>query len=230
MPDFPYYPNQKYIQKNWAPERISVGDLMAMANAQKLATQQGILTPQLANHLLPIALVEGRFGRNETKSDSDYGLNHFGYPPTPERDAAFKKMGLQVGRFDLPPEASGWGDQELEAYARKQPFYPIIKNDQGYSLNDPEQGDLYAQENAPNNVDWKGMSAKLAALMLAEKAKIYGPDNAVERWNGAGKKVSPSGKTVADSSQYKRKVSDMMLMLQDPHNAALMQAYQGMLK
>lgn len=228
MPDFlTYYPNQKYLDRKWAGEKVSLADLMALAGAEKMARAQGILSPSMASRFLPNQLVEGRFGGEE--SFSDFGVNRYGYPPTSARDQAMKRMGIKVGAFNPPPESADWGDAEWDAFARTQPFYEVLRQKDGYTINDPETGNLYAQENAPRNYDYRNTSAKLAALMLAEKAREYGENNAVTRWNGSGRVVK-NGKVWADADNHSRKVGEMMMMLQRPENAAIWNKYQELLK
>lgn len=207
----PFYPSQKYIQKGWKPEQVSLETLAALAKAQRAALQGGVLSPYLAQRLLPNALIEGRH--------DDMGLNNYGYPVTPQRDDRFRRLGLSVGRNpDLPPESANWGDQELEEWDMKHPskfnIVPNVARD-GYVIGS-ESPDV---------------AAKVAAAMLAEKAAIYGEDKAIERWNGSGRKVLPkSGMVFADAPNHAAKVEALVGLLSAPQNAQLMKAYKGLLE
>lgn len=218
---FSYYPNKKYIERKWAPERVSLSDLMALAQAQKLATQNGVLPQDLADMMLPIAMTEGRMSQyvDGYEVPGDFGINTYAYPPSQERDARFSRLGLRVGTTAANPPPELATDQELEAWdkARKQEE----KNVDVFPSSD-RQSYLFDSENP-------SIAARMAAAMLAEKAAQFGPENAVERWNGNGKRVV-NGKTVADSANHKRKVGEMMQMLRDPANAKIWNTYQGLLK
>ena len=201
--NLPFYPSEKYLKKGWAPEKIPVDALKALAAAAQRAQQTGVLSPSLAKQLLPNALVEGRF--------DDFGANGYGYPVTPERNAIFNKLGLSVGTNAMPPQNADWGDAEYEAWAKANPpKYDVhaMADKQGYGVDS----------------DNPQVAAKMAAALLAEKASQFGEDQAIERWNGKGvKKVG--GKTFADSENHVRKVEEMNRMLLHPKNRDLLDAY-----
>ena len=208
-----YYPNEKYISKNWAPEQVPVNALRALAKAQMLAQKNNILPPALAAALLPNSLVEGRLTTDEG-SPSDFGFNYFGYPHAPEHDNAMMKMGLKVGKSNYPPKSvtDSWGDAEWENWHRTQPKLDVYKVDNGYTLNeDGESMDPSHSEDA---------AAKMAAIALAHKARLYGQDKAIERWNGQG----------SGARNHASKVQEMARMLNHPKNALLRQAYEQMMK
>jgi hypothetical protein len=62
----PFYPRASYLAKNWKPEQFNTEYLGQLARAQALARQQNVLSPELANMFLPLALVENRH---------DFGVN-----------------------------------------------------------------------------------------------------------------------------------------------------------
>ena len=192
-----YIPSDKYIRKGWKPEQIDESTLANLAKAQALAQKVGLLSPNLANQMLPNALVEGW---------SNYGVvdNKLGYPPNKRRDDAFEKMGMTVANSDAPQVIKNWS-------------HVLRDTKEGYWL--PQV--THSQQNA----------AKLAAITLAEKAKLYGEDKAIERWNGRGRAIEDvDGSLVqADSANHARKVAEMARLLQHPSNAKLMNMYKGLL-
>jgi hypothetical protein len=84
-----------------------------------------------------------------------------------------------------------------------------------YYENRPEFPSGYQQKPTTSTED----RAKMAAITLGQKAKLYGDDLAIERWNGIG----PGAKA------HVQKVNEMMRMLRHPKNQALFDAYQRML-
>jgi hypothetical protein len=206
-----YYPSEKYISKNWKPEQVPVSSLRALANAQMLAQKNQLLPPELAATLLPNALVEGRFA-SEEGGPADFGFNFFGYPHAPELENTMMKMGLKVGASNYPPKevTSNWGDGQWEDWSRKQPKFDVYKVDNGYTLNPDDYEDPSHSEEA---------AAKMAAIALAYKARLYGNDKAIERWNGQG----------AGARNHARKVQEMIQMLNNPKNAQIRDTYRGLL-
>lgn len=60
----PFYPNNDYIKYNRAPEKtLTTAAVAAIAAARKRAEETGVLTPELGEHLLPMAMVEGENDR-----------------------------------------------------------------------------------------------------------------------------------------------------------------------
>lgn len=120
----PHYPSPRYVEKNLAPERtLRYRDLAALARARRQAEQQGVLPPELAEKMLPMAITEGRSGNFGVVQDGAF----YAKPTTVDR---FRKMGLETeGAFapvefrDIPgkgrhigPSAKAIGDSD--AYAR----------------------------------------------------------------------------------------------------------------
>lgn len=87
----PYYPSQRHIEKNLAPEQnMAHMALDALANANQVARKNGLMSPQLADRMLPTMLVEGGIG-----------INHWGYPDTPKYRDILTKAGLPPTRAEL---------------------------------------------------------------------------------------------------------------------------------
>lgn len=62
QPDFKYFPHEGYINKNWAPEKISYQDLQSIAKAQALAEKHGLIKKPHSEYFLPMLLAENMPG------------------------------------------------------------------------------------------------------------------------------------------------------------------------
>lgn len=215
---FEYFPNEKYVRRNWAGEKINSGVLENLAKAQRLAVKQGLLSPGLAESLLPIAMVEGH--------GEQLGILPHQYPPTAERDAMFNKMGLNVVDFRdvMAAQKSGGDIPQADVYKH----WGEATGHYGYSAKGywMPSGLLDRDPNRFNEV-----SALMMPIILAEKARRYGEENAIERWNGKGTAIEDTGydEQFADAKNHKRKVLEAQRMLQHQKNAGLMNYYKGLL-
>lgn len=80
----PFYPQQRYIDKNLAPEvGIPNMHLEALAAANQEALKNGLMSPKLAAKMLPTILTEGAMG-----------INSWGYADLPKYRAILEKAGL----------------------------------------------------------------------------------------------------------------------------------------
>jgi hypothetical protein len=80
----PFYPQQRYIDKNLAPELgMPVSNIEALAAANQIARQNKLMSPYLAERMLPTLLVEGASG-----------TRGWGYPDTPKWNKLLEKAGL----------------------------------------------------------------------------------------------------------------------------------------
>lgn len=128
----PYFPSRRHIDRGLAPERtLGVEDLQAIAAAQRHAQEQGVLTPEVARYMLPMAMVEGRPG--------NYGIvpNNRFYA-SPQNRQIFDKMGVPVKTFRdahgdkfLQPQPEGH-----EGYARTMAAILAAKAARGKSPED----------------------------------------------------------------------------------------------
>lgn len=183
MADYFYYPNEEYLRRNWAPEKIPEESLRALAQAQKKAVGAKVLSPFLADKFLPNALVEGRSGLPGYEVDDV--TRNLQYDP---------HMGASFGvRTDT-----------------RSPMMEQLINQMGGMPKYANQEEEYFDPKGP---------ALRAAAALAEKAKIYGDEMAIERWSGIG----------SLAKHHVRKVDDMMKMLKHEKNSAIREAYQKML-
>jgi hypothetical protein len=83
----PYYPQQRYIDENLAPERgVTNTYLEALAAANQEALRNGLMSPKLASKMLPNMLTEGAMTLQ--------GINHWGYADLPKYRAILEKAGL----------------------------------------------------------------------------------------------------------------------------------------
>jgi hypothetical protein len=80
----PFYPQQRYIDKNLAPELgMPASNIEALAAANQAAKQNKLMSPYLAERMLPTLLVEGASG-----------TRGWGYPDTPKWNQLLEKAGL----------------------------------------------------------------------------------------------------------------------------------------
>ena len=90
----PYYPQQRYIDENLAPDRgITNMQLEALAEANQTARKSKLMSPKLLDAMLPTLLVEGASG-----------TRGWGYPDTPAFNNILAKAGLSVanGKIQNP--------------------------------------------------------------------------------------------------------------------------------
>ena len=106
-----YFPSMKYIEKNWQPEQIGQHSLKALAEAEKLARSQGVLSPGLADKFMPNALIEGW--------PNSFGVvdGTYGYPANKRRDEVIRKMGLTMANSDDPALIKKWSNVERDTKA-----------------------------------------------------------------------------------------------------------------
>jgi hypothetical protein len=90
----PYYPQQRYIDENLAPDRdVTNIQLEALAEANQTARKSKLMSPKLLDAMLPTLLVEGASG-----------TRGWGYPDTPAFNDILAKAGLSVvnGKIQTP--------------------------------------------------------------------------------------------------------------------------------
>jgi hypothetical protein len=250
MGDFvPYYPSRRYIDQNLAPEKIPLQALQALAQAQRAATKGGVMSPYVAQRFLPNALTEGRF--------DDFGVNGLPLTPTPRATRTLQRLGLSVGKMPdysdnqittvqnpftpMTQEQLAQMAAQEEAAAKQRLANPPPRPKEDV-LIDPsgcttDEECMAQDDNAAVghpvytiNNDAPHIRARIAAAVLADKARMFGDQNAIARWNGNGRVVNSStGKVIADSNNHAAKVEALLGLLSDPRNAKLMQTYQGLL-
>ena len=96
----PFSPSQRYIDEGLDQERtLSGADLASIAAAHKRAVERGVLSPQLAEHLLPMAMVEGWGSdlgvRTGKKVDIDQAV---GFYASQRFKHSLSEMGLEEGK------------------------------------------------------------------------------------------------------------------------------------
>lgn len=80
----PFYPQQRYVDENLAPERgLGNVQLEALAAANQEALRNGLMSPKLASKMLPTILTEGAMG-----------IDRWGYADLPKYRAILEKAGL----------------------------------------------------------------------------------------------------------------------------------------
>lgn len=80
----PFYPQQRYLDKNLAPELgMPASNIEALAAANQIAKQNKLMSPYLTERMLPTLLVEGASG-----------TRGWGYPDSPKWNKILEKAGL----------------------------------------------------------------------------------------------------------------------------------------
>lgn len=80
----PFYPQQRYFDKNLAPEvGMDAASIEALAAANQIARKSGLMSNWLADKMLPTLLVEGASG-----------TRGWGYPDSPKYQKILEKAGL----------------------------------------------------------------------------------------------------------------------------------------
>lgn len=104
----PYYPSQRYIDRNLAPElNLSMQQLEALAQANQEARRSGLMSAKLADRMLPTLMVEGATG-----------ISSWGYPDTPKYREILTKAGLPPTLAEInamPHEGQTDYDRDLRA-------------------------------------------------------------------------------------------------------------------
>lgn len=198
MPDIAYYPAKRYVDKNLKPERaLKPYDFAAIVMAQKRAVNEGVLTPELAKYLLPMAITEGRSG--------NYGIrNNLSVYAKPETIERYRKMGLSI--------ADATGDKPVPDTADMV----IVNRGKDKHL------ELTTDDNGYNPAKY----SRVMAATLAEKASLIDvktPEDAVKRYNGKGRALEVADGKVqqADVNTYLSKVKEAQEMLEHPANTPL---------
>lgn len=129
QPDFKFFPDKRYTDKNWAPERISYQDLRSIAQAQALAEKHGLIKKPHSEYFLPMLLAENMPGF--------YGLTnpHSGYDKDSfENQARMLNLkatyGIKNGKkyWEYRPHKGKLTPEQMEHNARLAAFTFAIKS------------------------------------------------------------------------------------------------------
>lgn len=235
----PHYPAQRYIDKNLAPEKnITQQDIFHLGKARQLAEQQGLISPQLGEHLLPIAMIEGRGG--------NFGMNPgsiYAHPKTVEN---FRKLGLNIRDETTNQYVSqpSLGPLEIRPnrYKEDSPIMPTDYSPLRISMEYPERNSLDKNGkpilNGKTGGYWKEpdtsapkqrmlsltgedmnnpeIASRLMVGLLAEKARgNKSVEDTIKAYNGSG----PA------TEQYLKKVQEAKAMLMNPKNERILKAH-----
>ena len=237
MAPLPHYPQKRYVEKNLAPElNLTYQDVGDLAAARRHAEEQGVLSKELGEHMLPMAMVEGRQG--------NFGINPGnGFRAVPETLERAKKLGLDYTDMTDPANVEkhryDFHEDDMQSGTRNYYKKVTIQGPNGPQeahqiAEGPPQTPLtidYPQRAAPlprtegnkhlmvQGSSAPGSTARMMALMLAEKAAVAKGDvaGAVKGYNGAG----PA------TEQYWAKVQAAKELLAHPKNAKLMQYFNS---
>ena len=96
----PFSPSQKYIDERSKQEQSLTGeDIASIAAAHKRAVDKGVLSPELANFLLPMSMIEGRGSdlgvKTGKKADVDPSV---GFYASQRFKNSLSEMGLEEGK------------------------------------------------------------------------------------------------------------------------------------
>lgn len=189
----PFYPSDSYLQKKLAPEKtIGRNEMERLAQARFKAIDMGVLDKNLADYMLPIAMVEGR--------PDSYGITHDNeFYASPHARRVFSQMGLAVEDVTNTPARNREEAKSQSRGADDAPPLVMFKNKRGEKM-------ITLNESA------RDFKPELMAAILAIKAKgAQSPEDAVERWNGGG----------AQARHYRGKVQQARKMLDHPSNEEL---------
>ena len=248
----PYYPAPRYIAKNQLPETsLTHEDVTAVAKARLRAEKSGVLTPDLGEHLLPMAMVEGRGPNFGIKEEN-------GFYPKPATLDRFKKMGVSITDMTDPATAQKYQYDiqrlnpetgETEYFRKLDPKAVQESYTAGHESGGPilQQVKIPALGNMVIRKDEDGVKrlhpgeahssierAQMMAAILADKNALAGggtPEKAVKLYNGKGRSMEYDSDTKqyvpADVNVYWAKVQAAKQMLQHQSNAPLVNHYNS---
>ena len=183
----PFYPSERYLKEDLAPEQYPLAQLAMIARAKKIADNSDELDPYVRDRILANVLSENR---------TDYGLNTF---VEHDRNIDFeylRRLGLPVTPYDR----ERYSNTETHITTRA-PKDPSMKDKTWFSPDviDPTHESL--RENA-----------LLVLYKLKEKQARFGPKMAIERWNGQGKGAKNHTKKVEEMRRLLNHPSNQQLL------------------
>ena len=199
-----YYPAAHYLTKKWKAESVLTDrDVYALGKAARKAVDSGVLDKQLAEYMLPMAMVEDRSGNFGIRKDMAL------YPHAKTVDA-FKRMGLSVDTHKS--DTRGLGDifalpAPLRITGEGRDKYLTLHNARSTEAN-----------------------ASIMAGLLAHKASLNRKgtvEDHIKRYNGVGTAMElEKGEWIpANTDIYLKKVKDAKAMLAHPLNKGMLSIY-----
>lgn len=229
-----FYPSQRYIDRNLAPEQVRGGvqQLAGLADAIRTARQTGMdISGEDERSLLANALTENRF---------DFGM----------RPEVFR-IGGKERRRDFNPNTVYptigrlLNDQQRTSGGPSDPSFAVVGTRPGDGVSpatvtiDPanprNRGDEARPQYDPLDPDLSYQNAAAYLLRaLMKKDELRAPSltavfTGEPGWNGAGKVVE-DGRPIADASNHARKVATQAQMLDAPQNSTIANLFSRMLK
>ncbi len=251
----PHYPQQRYIDKNLAPEKnLTYGDVGELASAARLAHTSGVLPKELADHMLPMAMVEGRPG--------NFGINDGnGFRAVPRTLKNAQSLGLDVTDLTDPEVAERHRFDVMEPKANGEFGYNYYKKTTIQGPNGPQEAHILAEgpPTTPLTIDYPRRPNQPTSHLTAGAALVAGenmlartPGNKHLMVNGSGgpgdmarimalilaEKHAAAGGDVAGAvkryngagpatDQYLAKVQAAKGLLSHPRNAPIMQHFNS---
>ena len=255
-----FYPTQDYLEKNWAPAKVPLESLRALARSQAEAEHKGLLDKETTKYYLPSVLTEGRF--------DDYGVNqvqlNYGSAPSKEIAPAIAKATdydtQRLHLFDVinkTPEGKrnalrdsytptisalyNEGEKykkagyEDKAWAPGESYQKLRSYADTLGLDDPNQEEIV--KGAKYGTYYPNLDTTGEDKISPEDYKR----NASLKTLALINKVEESGKTGLDAwkayngsgpkaDRYKKQVSHAYDMMSHPVNKDMWNAYQNMVK
>jgi hypothetical protein len=238
-----FYPAARYLEKGFAPEKVSGGipQLAALADAIRKSRDAGSIpiSDRDQQLLLANALVENRpdFGVNWVAMTNSRRHNRRDFNEekllkalaplvsTEETRSGVNGQPPVIGLESLPAPADGSAPSGQPGMRMTiQPAVPP-RNRDSRGISDefkPMHGRMWEQNAAAYLLR--------AALKQAERKQPTIGDALLNGWNGQGKVVMSNGVVVADADNHARKIQQTAAMLDDPANAPISQMFKQMVK
>jgi len=199
--DLPYYPSSGYLSKKWAPKKMGVEDLTALARARRLAEEKGVITREMGEFTLPMAIEEYWRGGFGVRTDTAL----YAKPSTIKR---FTDMGL-LG-----------GDDPVVMYKN------IPGKGKHIVLN--REANLSPDNMAKMMMAVFGDRAALADVRKNDDGTPF-VDDAIMRYNGRGRgtEILYGERIPANVREYLRRVKEVSDMRGHPGNKQLMDVYSN---
>lgn len=203
----PFYPSQKYLDKNLAPEQFPKESVRAAARAARQAVDAGVISPSLATLILPNILTENR--------PDDFGVNRNRWEKGENAPIGqiVKKLGIKGAIVDK--------DVSTSDVASLLSAHTLGVGTMSPTTGTPlyKKGDVVLNPRQGENPEELAYNAQLMAAVLGEKARqSKGNDlETIKRWNGQGSGADNHLRKVIETSD---------LLVNEPKNSEIMNLFK----
>lgn len=185
-----FSPSMRHIEKNWKQEEMPHADVWSLGKARQLAEKTGVLTPEVGQMMLPIAMVENRHG--------SMGMNTNEFYDTPQLRKNLEKLEIPIHAMGAIEDDEALYEGLGRFYSKKPSlsingnpialpgYHPLAHSRGAVSFYDPNKKARFLAFGGEIDDE---MSAKQMAVALAEKARLSKtghPDEVVSLYNGTG--------------------------------------------